>query len=212
MAKLKHGIFGPVSGKLGSVVGGSWKGIPYLRRAPKKKKNPAARSAAQIANEQKMKFTNKMLVPFQPYINIGFQHLAVEKTALSAAYSVNFHQAVTGLYPNLAVNYPNLMISSGNLPGLINPVASFNGDAIELNWERGGSNKTSFDDQLMLVLYAPDINLADGFIGLALRRDLHCRFKFNSRMEGQELLVYVAMTSMDRKRISDSIYLGRMIP
>jgi len=212
MAKLKNGIFGPVSGKLGSVVGGNWKGIPYLRSAPKKKKKPAARSAAQMANEQKMKFTNKLLVPFQPYINIGFQHLAIEKTALSAAYSVNFHQAVTGVYPNLAVDYPNLMISSGNLPGLINPVAGLHGDTIELIWEKGGSSKTSFDDQLMLVLYAPDLDLADGFIGLALRRDLHSRFKFNPRMQGQEILVYVAMTSMDRKRISDSVYLGRMIP
>lgn len=210
MAKLKQGIFGPVSGKLGSVVGGVWKGIPYLRRAPKKKTKPAPRTAAQIANEQKMKFVNQALVPFQPYINIGFEHLAIAKTALSAAYSVNFHQAVTGVYPNLVINYPSLVISTGKLPGLINPVASFNGDAIELNWEKGGSRKTSYDDQLMLVLYAPALDLADGFVGNALRRDRHCSFKFNPRMLGQELEVYISVTSVDRKRISDSVYLGRI--
>jgi hypothetical protein len=30
MAKLKKGIFGPISGKLGPVVGGTWNGIPSL--------------------------------------------------------------------------------------------------------------------------------------------------------------------------------------
>lgn len=39
MAKLKFGILGPISGKIGQVVGSSWMGIPYLREAPPKKKN-----------------------------------------------------------------------------------------------------------------------------------------------------------------------------
>jgi hypothetical protein len=212
MAKLKHGIFGPISGKLDSVVGATWRGIPYLRKAPKKKKKRAPRTVAQIANAQKMKFVNEVLIPFQPYINIGFQHLAIKKTALSAAYSVNFHQAVIGVYPNLAFDYSKLCISSGKLPGLMNPVARLNGATVTLNWEKVADSKTSFDDQLMLVLYAPALDLADGFVGLALRRSLHCDFKFNPKMLGQELIVYVSMTSMDRKRISDSLCLGRVTP
>jgi len=210
MAKLKYGIFGPVSGKLGPVVGGIWKGIPYLRRAPKKKKKPTVRSVAQIANEQKMKFANQMLVPFHPYINIGFQHLAIGKTALSAAYSVNFNQAITGVYPNLAVDYSSLMISKGKLPGLINPVAGITSDTIELSWEKGGSNLTSYDDQLMLVVYSAVLNLADGVVGLALRREQHGSFKFSPKMRDHELDVFVAVTSMDRKLISESVYLGRI--
>lgn len=213
MAKLKHGIFGPVSGKLGSVVGGVWKGIPYIRRVPKKKKGKnAPRTVAQIANEQKMKFMNQVLVPFQPYINIGFEHLAIEKTALSAAYSVNFQQAITGVYPNLEVDYTKLCISSGKLPGLINPVVRLDGDTVKLNWEKTEDNRTSFDDQLMLVLYAPALDLADGFFGLAWRRNLQCNFKLNPRMFGQELEVYLSVTSIDRKLISNSVHLGRIVP
>ena len=51
MAKLKFGILGPISGKIGTVVGSSWMDIPYLSEAPPKKKNPAPRTVAQIANE-----------------------------------------------------------------------------------------------------------------------------------------------------------------
>ena len=38
MAKMKKGILGAISGKIGPVIGGIWKGIPYLRQVPKKKK------------------------------------------------------------------------------------------------------------------------------------------------------------------------------
>jgi len=31
MAKITQGILGPVSGKVGNVVGGSWKGVDYVR-------------------------------------------------------------------------------------------------------------------------------------------------------------------------------------
>ncbi|MBB5439649.1 hypothetical protein HDC92_003345 [Pedobacter sp. AK017] len=33
MAKLKKAIFGPLSGKLGAIVGATWMGIPYIRQA-----------------------------------------------------------------------------------------------------------------------------------------------------------------------------------
>jgi hypothetical protein len=51
MAKLKHGIFGPFSGKLGPVVGATWMGIPYVRQTPQKPETPLPRSEGQIANE-----------------------------------------------------------------------------------------------------------------------------------------------------------------
>jgi hypothetical protein len=37
MAKIKKGILGPLSGKLGPVIGGMWKTIAYIRIAPSKK-------------------------------------------------------------------------------------------------------------------------------------------------------------------------------
>ena len=51
MAKIKYGILGPLSGKLGSLIGGSWKGIPYVRMNKEAdiKRN---RSAAQPARSE----------------------------------------------------------------------------------------------------------------------------------------------------------------
>ncbi|MNL19175.1 hypothetical protein D3C87_1403620 [compost metagenome] len=213
MAKLKHGIFGPISGKLGSLVGASWMGIPYLRQAPKAKTRPAPRSAAQIANEQKMKFVNELLVPFHAFIAAGFQNQAIGKTALSAAYSINFHQAITGVYPNLGADYSKMTISKGLLPGLGNPEIVFTApDTVQLIWQPNTSIKTMFDDQLILVLYSPELRLADGFTGGIKRSDRHCEFKIDTRLVGKALEVYLGLASINRKKAANSSYMGRLTP
>jgi hypothetical protein len=40
MGTIKQGILGGFSGKVGTVVGASWKGIAYMRSLPQKVKNP----------------------------------------------------------------------------------------------------------------------------------------------------------------------------
>ncbi len=40
MGKIKQGILGGFSGKVGTVIGGNWKGISYMRSIPQSIKNP----------------------------------------------------------------------------------------------------------------------------------------------------------------------------
>lgn len=213
MAKLTKGIFGPISGKLGPVVGGTWKGIAYLREASKIKKKKIGRTPAQVANEMKFKFVHQWLVPFSPYVTVGFAMLANDKTELNAAFSANYHRAISGQYPDLAVDYSKVVISAGALPPLNNPQISFTGpDTLEISWQQNTSPDASFDDQLMLVLYHPDTKKADGFIGGVKRAALHHSFTIEAELVGKELEVYLSITSVDRKKISDSLYMGRVVP
>lgn len=211
MAKIRKGIFGPISGKLGPVVGATWNGIPYLRQASEKKKKKRRSSALQFANEQKMKFVNKLLVPFHPYIKIGFQHQTVENTALSSAYALNYHRAIVGEYPHFRVDYSQLMFSVGHLPKLKEVVMELiDPQILQLTWQVDLNPKISFDDQVMLVVYSPELNLADGFTGGAKRNAHQCLFRFDKRLKGKTLEVYVSVTSLDRKKIADSTYMGRV--
>lgn len=213
MAKLKQGIFGPVSGKIGPVVGGIWKGIPYVRRAPKKKRKKGPKAPGRIANELKFKFGNDWMVPFHPYMTVGFQNEAIHRTAISAAFSANYKQVIKGTYPELAVDYSAVKISTGTLPGLNDPQMELIApDTLELTWKNSASAKAVYNDHIMLVVYCPDLAKADGFIGSAQRRDLHHAFKFNPDFVGRPLEVYVSVTSLDRKRIAASKYLGRVLP
>ena len=49
MGKLQNGILDGFSGKVGTVVGSTWKGIPVMRARPRLKKN---RSFSQAQQEQ----------------------------------------------------------------------------------------------------------------------------------------------------------------
>src|SRR5690606_2445061 len=118
MGKIKYGILGPISGKLGPVIGSTWMGIPYLRMAPKTTKEKKPRTESQLANEQKFKFGNQLFVPFHPYLEVGFQHLAVGKTAIAAAFSANYRKVITGKWPDITLHYDQVRISQGTLPGL----------------------------------------------------------------------------------------------
>lgn len=52
MAILKQGILGGISGRVGNVVGSSWKGIPVLKTRPLSVANP--RTNAQVEQRDKM--------------------------------------------------------------------------------------------------------------------------------------------------------------
>lgn len=52
MARLNQGILGGISGKIGNVIGSSWKGIPVVKSRPLSVANP--KTAGQIAQRSKM--------------------------------------------------------------------------------------------------------------------------------------------------------------
>lgn len=56
MGVISQGILGGVSGKVGNVVGASWKGIDYLRIKPSNVANP--RTEGQVS--QRTKFALKL--------------------------------------------------------------------------------------------------------------------------------------------------------
>ena len=212
MAKIKQGIFGPLTGKLGALIGSSWMGIPYLKKAQKYVKNPK-RSAAQKANNQKFAYVNGWLVPFHPYIAIGFQALAVQKTTMAAALSNVYNTVFTGTMPDLAIDYSKMQISSGSLAGLTNVTLSYvDSETIDIQWEENSGPFTRFNDQVMMAVYSEQFKSAEGFIGNVNRSKKEHRFSVSEEMIGQPLHAYLAVTSFNRKKASNTIYLGVIPP
>jgi len=213
MARINKGIFGPVSGRLGPVVGSTWKGIPYLREVSRKRKKKRPRTPGQLANEAKFKYVNDWLVPFHPFLSIGFQNLAVQKTAIAAALSANYKTAFIGTFPDIDIAYENLIISAGPLAPLGNPHAAFSSvDTVELTWTQNYHPGVVYNDQVMLVLYSEQLKYADGFVGGVNRAAQQYSFKINAKLPGQVLHAYISVTSLDRKQIANSIYLGKINP
>lgn len=211
MAKLRSGILGPISGSLGPITGSTWKNIAYIKERQKKKSKKQKRTPAQEAVQHKFRFIQRFMVPFYPYINIGFSKFSRDKTEINAAFSANYKTAFNGVWPDIMVNYQNFMVSKGKLLGLHHPQLERTGPlTLELKWERAADPRMSNDDQVMLVAYSPALEMADGFIGGVKRNALSCSFDLGARFAAQDVEVYLAVISASHKLVSDSIYMGRM--
>jgi hypothetical protein len=211
MAKLRKGILGPLTGKIGPVVTATWKNTVYVRAMPKKNNGPA--SPSQIASRQKFKFVHEVLKPFHTYLKAGFHHLATDKTEINLAFSINYLTCVSGVYPDLEADYSQLVLSEGRLLPLKTPVLELEpANLIRLSWSADWKPYSKFDDQLMLIVYCAALNLSDGFIGGIKRANQQCVFQIGPRMIGYEVDVYVGLLSLNGKQASNSQYLGRVKP
>lgn len=139
--------------------------------------------------------------------------MATKRTAVSAAFSVNYKGVISGNWPELQFDYSKLSVSKGNLPGLSNVEVTLVADnELLFDWQNTPHKHALYNDQLIVVVYSHELGMADGFIGSALRRDEHCTFKFNDSLKGMALEIYVGLISMNRKKAANSIYLGRTEP
>lgn len=212
MAKFKKGILGPISGKIGPVIGSSWKGIPYLKAVAK---NPKVRvpTPAQQAHHQKFAYLTRWLKPLHPYLTVGFKNLAENTTEISAAFSHNFKMALMGSGDNLYIDYPSVCISKGKLKGIqqLN-IVLVNENTVHLSWQSEEGALSKHNDQLMLVLYNNELGIADGFIGGTKRSARTCTFSFEGRLVGKHFHAFVGLIALNGHEISESQYLGKIEP
>lgn len=212
MAKFNKGILGPLSGKIGPVIGSSWKGVTYLKTVTK---NPINRvpTPAQQAHYRKFVFLTRWLRPLHPYLMIGFRNLAAETTEINAAFSHNFKAALIGSGDNLQLDYQSVRICRGDLKGIYQPnLILLNENTIQVSWQNIEGPLSQYNDQLILVVYNDELSIADGFTGGVKRSAKTCTFIFDQRLVGKPFHVFVGLIAMNGREISESQYLGRMEP
>ena len=97
MAKLSQGINGPFSGKVGAVVGYTWKGIPVMRGRPSTRTKPF--TPKELNQQAKFRIMNKFLRPATDLLNVTLAHLAVRMSAFNKAFSYNIKMPSQVLHP-----------------------------------------------------------------------------------------------------------------
>lgn len=149
MGIINQGILGAVSGKVGPVVGGKWKNIPYLRSyvVPKYSSSDdqkAQRSALTAVSN----FARKMLTSIvQPLWN--------PKTSIMSGYNLfiktNIAKFVT---PDFFVT-TDVLVAEGNLEGIGDLEATYApaDGTINITWsDNSGVNDALKSDKLYLVV------------------------------------------------------------
>ena len=208
MGKISQGILGGLSGKVGNVIGGSWKGIDYLRVKPSSVANP--RTPGQVNQRNKFSATIEFLQPNKEFLNAGFKAYAVKKTAFNAAMSYTLGNAITGTAPNFMVDYSLALLSRGSLSGVLNGSADASTpEQVTFSWNDNSiDGNASATDKSMLLVYNPDKKESITLLNGAVRSIGSSIVRIPVSYAGDTLQFYMAFMSEDGKLVSNSVYLG----
>jgi hypothetical protein len=208
MAKLKHGILGGISGTVGNVVGGRWRGIDYIRTKPASVKNP--NTPAQQAQRLKFKLVSRFLKQIQPLIVAGYGNTTGNKTAMNLASSYHLKEAISGTYPNLEIDPSKIRFSSGTLATADQAQAdgSVTG-VLMLNWNNiiVTGYGASTDGALVLVY---NTIKKESFYRMhgASRQDGTISLSIPVEWQGDDMAVFLAFRSEKGGESSNTQYLG----
>ena len=208
MGTIKQGILGGFSGKVGTVIGGTWKGISYMRGiAPG---TSDAQTDAQLAQRAKFKAAMAFCQPISQFLKIGWKNLAVKMTAMNAAFQYTIKNAIQGTYPNFTIDYPNALVAKGNLPPALNQVAASTvAGTVLFTWDDNSDEiGASPYDKNLLVVYNPEKNQAVTFSDLGERADGTQSVTVPNSFSGDLVHCYIAFETLDGFEQSNSKYAG----
>ena len=209
MATLSKGILGGFSGKVGPVVGATWRGMDVIRSRPKSSR----RTPSERQLEQQLKF--KLAISFlQPIKNIqsrffGSGSGVKSRVNLAVSYTISEAiQMVAGL-PELIFN--KVLITRGELTSFQNAVLTTQpGGVLHLEWE---DNSTQGDaapkDQVSIVCYCAELNNWEIYEGIVMRSDLMADVTLPAYCLGKTMEVYAFLNNEKQTAASTSLYLGQ---
>ncbi|WP_229707698.1 DUF6266 family protein, partial [Sphingobacterium alkalisoli] len=98
MARFLKGINGAYSGKVGNVIGSSWRNVDYVRSLSKRSNKPA--SADQLAQRAKFALGVSFLSPIKDLLNLGYSDaLQGRSTGYNKALQHLLANGIMGDYP-----------------------------------------------------------------------------------------------------------------
>lgn len=209
MGRLNQGPNGPFSGKAGSVIGSSWKGIYYIKGLQKKSLKP--RSQRQIEYQDRFAFAVRFLHPIKRHLNMGFSKVNPNgATGFNMAISYMLHNSIKGIHPNFEIDYSTLRITQGplHLPQEINIERS--GLNVKISWSTETDDYASFnsDEMKFLTYHAETLFFKEYDSIFILRKEGQTEIKINPEDIHKNFHVFLYIVRSDSKVWSNSKYLG----
>jgi Family of unknown function (DUF6266) len=207
MAKLSQGINGAFSGKVGAVVGYTWKGIPVMRGRPSARTKPF--TPKELNQQAKFRIMNRFLRPANSLLNVTFAHLAVRMSAFNKAFSYNIKNAISGVAPNLAIDYTMALISRGDLPNADSPaVTSLSAGLLQFTWtDNSGKGKAKGTDKAFVAVFQEESGSWDYRVDITTRSQGKCEMEMKN-FPSKPVQTFIGFISADGKDASDSLYTG----
>ncbi len=210
MGTLKDGILGGFSGRVGTLVGATWKDIYYIRTRPAKVRD--AKTEKQLSQRSSFSVTMDFLKRITPFIRIGFQaHATGRMTAFNAAMSYNMKFAVTKGNQGMALDWPNVLVSKGTLGSVTEVSGRVSEWELHLHWDTGGSENSWPDDIAMVVANNTVKGRSIYDLNASKRASGKASLPLPAAWEGDTIETYLAFKTDDGAMVSNSIYIGQYV-
>lgn len=210
MAKFINGAIGTFSGKVGSIIGSSWRDIHYMRGLPKKRTKPF--TEAQLAQQQRFSLMGKFLLPLKGLFEIGFAKAYVgESTLFNQAMAANL-PAVTGDYPDFTLDYSKVKFSNGGLLPPRGVTVTTGEHEVTVAWR---SSITTFngnaDDDVYVLLYDSELQLFYTTDEVVQRSVGEAVIAVDDDTVGHAAEVWLFCVSREGETISNTVYGGSVV-
>lgn len=132
MAEIKQGILGGVSGKVGTVVGASWRGKNIIRAMPRKTGKKATKK--QLEHRSKFRLVSNFLQPLNSLFNRYFGASQGLKSPVNLALAYHIKEAVVRQEDAFVIQVEKVVISKGILPTVTMNTVTVDNATLSLAW------------------------------------------------------------------------------
>jgi len=207
MGKIKQNLFGGFSGKVGPIVGGTWKSVNYIRAKAAKVSNP--RTEKQQNQRGKFAIAFNFLKSIAPFIRIGYQTYAQEKTPFNAAMSYMLKKAIKSDETGAIIDFKRVMVSTGSLMPVFEGKATKKNCNMLFDWvDNSGMGNAETSDVAMLLVYNKDKETAVYNTIAAIRSDAHAELALPENWDDDELFPYLSFINAEGDSVANSICLS----
>ena len=155
MGKINQGILGGFSGKVGTVVGSTWKSISYMRALAVNVHD--AKSEKQLCQRGKFRTVVNFTKTITPFLRVGFQEHEEGRSAVNAATSYLMLHAVEGCADETVLNFDKVRVSQGSLTTAADATVQVAAGKATFSWtDNSDTGDAQATDTAMALAYNKD--------------------------------------------------------
>lgn len=207
-------VSGPMMGFSGTVDGYTYSPQPNGTTVVKKKNSKSRKPPTpdQVSNNEDTKIWNNFMAPLKDFVKIGYDLEA--KQHLQNPYNMMVKHsrkaAIQGSYPHRIIDYPQVLVTKGDLPLPKSVSVQLNSKGLTFNWSTELLAKiTHYTDQVIMLAYFPELKEVRYVTAGAQRSTGKDVLNLEGIEKGYTVQVYISFTTDDRKAIADSLHLGQ---
>ena len=208
MGRSKKGILGGFTGTIGTVVGTKWRGEYIMRSLPDRGEYDA--SPSQLEQQAKFTLVMQFLTKMKSVVGKYFGKGRGTKSIMNLATSYHLKYAINMVAGQPVMDYPRVIISKGDLQGMMDGVMTPKPDQVmSISWlNNSAMGYANANDQLLLVIYVEALNITLPLVGVATRADQQYDVQLPAYLSGIEIQAWAGFATADGVDAATSMYLG----